>query len=86
MSACQNGHLEIVRELCTRGTNVNAARTDLGVTSLMLSSVSCHLEVTRLLLLQGADKSPAATDGLSFTAFSLATGPHKAALQAILKP
>ena len=81
--ASQNGHLEIARELCARGANVNASRTDNGATALISASYQGHLEVARLLLQKGADKSP--IDSFGYTAFSAATGPHKAALQALLK-
>jgi ankyrin repeat protein len=85
MWASQIGHLEISRELCLRGANVNAAKTDNGVTALHLASYHGHLEVVRLLLQKGADKS--ATDICGDTAFNnTASGPHKAALQALLKP
>ena len=65
---------------------MNAARTDNGGTALHNASFSGHLEIARLLLQNGADKSATTNDGYSHTAFSLATGPHKAALQALLKP
>jgi len=85
MCACQYGHLDIVRELCARGTKVNAARTDNGGTALHTASHYGHLDIVRLLLQKGADKTTTANDGIT-TPFSLATGPHKAALQALLKP
>ncbi len=84
MLASQEGRLEVARELCARGANVNAATTDNGATALHLASSKGHLEVTRLLLSKGADKS--ATTSYGNTAFSKASGPHKAALQALLKP
>jgi ankyrin repeat protein len=75
--------LEVVRELCVRGAHVNAARTDSGVTALILASFKGRLEVARLLLQKGADKFFTDTNGN--TAFSAATGPHKASLQALLQ-
>ena len=83
MSACQAGHLEIACELCARGANVNAARTENGTTSLILASYYGHLEIAHLLLQKGAYKSAMNIDG--DTAFSVASGPYKDALQALLK-
>ena len=40
--------LEVVRELCNKGANVNAATTDEGYTALMLVSQEGHLEVVRV--------------------------------------
>jgi ankyrin repeat protein len=84
MWACQNGHLEIARELLARGANVNAAMTDNGGTALHLASLKSHLEIARLLLQKGANKAAISMNG--FTAFCVASGPHKAALQALLRP
>jgi len=47
------GRLEIVRELCERGANVNAA-TNNGFTSLMIASREGHLEIVRELCDRGA--------------------------------
>ena len=55
MWACEDGNLEVVRELLGRGANVNAARTDDGMTSLMLASQDGHLEIARELLGWGAN-------------------------------
>ena len=63
---------------------MNAARTDSGTTALIAASLNGHLEVARLLLQKGANRSAITFDGR--TALSLATGPHKSALQALLKP
>ena len=73
MAASFDGHLEIVRELCVRGANVNAARTDNGFTSLMRASQRGHLEVVRLLLERGANKKLKCTSGS--TALDYATTP-----------
>ncbi len=86
MWACQKGHLEIARELCARGVNVNAVRTDNGIAALHIASYAGHLELTRLLLQKGADKFATSSGASVVTAFSVATGPHKAALEALLKP
>jgi ankyrin repeat protein len=56
------GHLEIVRELCVRGANVNAARTTDGYTSLMWASFKGHLEIVRELCVRGANVNAARTD------------------------
>ena len=83
MCASQEGHLKVVRELCANGANVNATQI-FGAKVLHIASCHGQLEVVRFILQNGADKSAATTDGR--TAFSVATGPHKAALQALLKP
>ena len=85
MFAIQGGHLELVHELCDRGANVNATRIDNGGTALHLASALGHLEIARLLIRKGANKSATCSDGAT-TAFSEASGPHKVALQALLKP
>jgi ankyrin repeat protein len=54
--------LEIVRELLGRGANVNAARTDVGMTSLMWACGNGHLEIVRELLGRGANVNAAQTD------------------------
>jgi ankyrin repeat protein len=56
MHASENGHLEIVRELCRKGANVNAARADNGFTALMLASWNGHQEVVRELCERGGRK------------------------------
>ena len=65
---------------------MNTAQTDDGYTALMWASQEGHLETVRLLLQVGANKAATTTDGRDDTAFSVADGPHKAALQALLKP
>lgn len=83
ISASFNGRLEMVRELCNRGANVNAVMPDYHGTALIGASQGGHLGIVRLLLKRGADMS--ATDSNGSSAFSLASGPFKAALQALLK-
>ena len=53
MWASEKGHLEIVRELCVRGANLNAAMTDDGFTSLMWAIQTGHLEIVRELCVRG---------------------------------
>ena len=62
MVASQEGHLEIVRELCERGANVNSARTVDGFTVLMFASKEGHLEIVRELCERGANVNAARTD------------------------
>ena len=45
--ACQKSHLEVVRELCKRGANVNAATTDFDDTPLLKATQKGHLEIAR---------------------------------------
>ena len=59
MRASGRGHLEIVRELCERGANVNAATTKKGYTALMRASGRGHLEVVRELCERGANVNAA---------------------------
>ncbi len=83
MSACQRGHLEIVRELLGRGANVNAARTNDGWTSLMSTCMHGHLEVARLLLAHNANRALVSLDGR--TAYDH-TRAANAELRALVKP
>ena len=75
--------MEIVRELLGRGTNVNAAQTDDGSTSLMWACMGDHLETARLLLQHGASKTAVDTEGN--TAYRL-TSAANAALRQLVKP
>ena len=68
--------------LCARGASVNA-KDNIGNTALMHASIEGQLGIVRLLLQHGADKSAMANNK---NAFSLAAGPLKVALQALLKP
>ena len=83
MFACMKGHLETARELLCKGADVEAVMKG-GVTALMGASLSGRLRVARMLLEQGANKSVTASNGA--TAFSVAKGPQKKELQALLKP
>ena len=62
MCASKYGHLEIVRELCERGANVNVARTDNGLISLIWASLESHLEIFHELCERGADVNASRTD------------------------
>jgi len=53
MWASHRGQLGIVRELCERGANVNAASND-GTTALMMASLKGHLEIVRELRERGS--------------------------------
>lgn len=77
----QKGNLKIVCELTKGNVNVNAAMTTDGTNALMWASQEGHLEVVRLLLMRGADKR---FEGGGRSAYSVASGPNKAALQALL--
>ena len=68
----------------TGWSSASITRPDDGVTALALASFNGRLDIVRLLLTKGADKS--ATDIRGRTAYIMANGPHKAALQALLKP
>lgn len=83
MGAVANNHLEIARELCARGADVNAVTMDDGLTVLMVACIKGHLNSVRLLLQQGANKAAKTRRGA--TAFTFASGPHKAALKALLE-
>ena len=74
MIASSIGHLEIVRELCEHGANVNAARTDDGFffTALMWASQNGHLEIVRELCERGVNVNAAKTDN-GFTALMWAS-------------
>jgi ankyrin repeat protein len=85
MFASQKGHLVIVRELCDRGANVNAARTTDGYTALMWASQEGHLAVVRCLLDHGASKTAVNLAGENAYDW-VQNGPHKAALQNLLRP
>jgi hypothetical protein len=63
MAACQDGHLEIVRELLGHGANVNAAYTGTGLTSLMSACYEGYLEIVKLLCQSGADPNIVDKDG-----------------------
>ena len=54
-----SGHLAIVRELCIRGANVNAARPDIGLISLILASQNGYLEIVRELCFRGCESTAA---------------------------
>lgn len=84
MWATKNGHLEVVHELCKRGTNVNAAITTDGSTALMWASQEGHLAVVQCLLDHGANKAALSLTGES--AYGVASGSVTAALHGILKP
>ena len=60
--AISEGYLGIVRILLDRGADVNAARTNNGMTSLMWASLKGHLEIARLLLDRGANVNAARRD------------------------
>ena len=83
MSACVEGHLEVVRELLVRGAHVNAAQTSDGWTSLMSACKAGHLEVARLLLAHHANR--ASVSFLGRTAYD-DTPPAHAELRALVKP
>ena len=51
----QEGHRGIVPLLLSAGANVNAARTDIGTTALMLASQNGHRGIVPLLLSAGAN-------------------------------
>ena len=69
------------------GANVNAARTDNGGTALHSAIFQGHLEVVRLLIQKNANKSATTFDGITpLGMVRYAVGPHKAAIQALLKP
>lgn len=71
MFASEYGHLEVVRELCDRGADVNAAKTTDGYTSLMWASLWGHLEVVRELCDRGANIN--ATTDIGMTALMWAS-------------
>jgi len=52
--ATQGGHLEVVRELCRKGADVNVARKNDGMTPLMVASRYGYLEIVRELHEKGA--------------------------------
>ena len=81
MLACSHGHLDVVRELYRKGANVNAT-TMQNCTPLVYASRKGHFDIARFLVLQGANKNVPTIRG--DTAFSVACGPHKAALQTLL--
>jgi len=83
MWACQEGHQEVVRELCERGANVNAACNTDGYTALMEASRKGHLSVVQALLNHGASKSAVSHTGSN--AHDVAAGDDIAALRALLK-
>jgi ankyrin repeat protein len=85
MFASEKGHLEIVRELCERGANVNAAQTDeFGWSVLMCASAEGHLSVVQYLLDHGANKTAVNSSGIN--AHDLASDTNKALLQDLLRP
>ena len=54
-AACFEGHLDVVKLLVDRGTNLNAAAHSNGMTPLMLASTKGHLAILQLLVKKGAD-------------------------------
>ena len=62
LNASKNGNLKIVKELCAKGVNVNAAETKDGYTALMWASQEGHLEIVRELCERGANVNAATTD------------------------
>jgi ankyrin repeat protein len=82
--ACQEDHVEVIQELLKRGAKVNVTLSSDGFTPLMMASRNGSLDAVRLLLLGGANKTTLLPSG--HNAYSIACGPHKAVLRALLKP
>ena len=81
MGASEKGHLDVVRELCNRGANVNAASTDDGFTALMFASMGSHVDVAKCLLESSASK---ATLTCGFSAFDFVSGSNSDILRVLL--
>ena len=90
MLASEFGHVDVARELLTRGAAVNAANTSSRRTSLMLASMNGHLECARLLLAppHRADAALLSRAGQSALSYATAAGHFAvaAALRASLGP
>jgi ankyrin repeat protein len=59
----KQGNLEAVRKLIDDGADVNATKTDYGMTSLIWASQNGHLEIAHLLITHGANVDAATTGG-----------------------
>ena len=53
--ASQNGHLEIVKYLISKGANMDYLCSDIHYTALMWASMEGHLEIVKVLVEAGAD-------------------------------
>ena len=53
MSASKRGNTKITRLLLNRNADPNQARTDTGLSPLMLAAINGHLEVAQLLVVHG---------------------------------
>jgi ankyrin repeat protein len=62
LSACADGHIEIVRLLVQDGAD-KGQKMAAGFTPLNVACQNGHMEIAQLLLEAGADKNQAATDG-----------------------
>ena len=51
--ASQNGHIEVVRELITKGAQIDM-QTNTGASALCIASLNGHIEVVRELIAKGA--------------------------------
>ncbi|VDI57634.1 Hypothetical predicted protein [Mytilus galloprovincialis] len=73
MSACRNGHIEIVRILLDTGTDYDQCNSD-GWSPVMLSCIEGHTEILRVLLDIGADYNKCNNKGQSSVIIASASG------------
>jgi ankyrin repeat protein len=73
MGTSEEGHLEVVRVLCEKSADVNAACASDGQTALMLASENGHLMVVRELCEMGANLSATTSCPFGWTALMQAS-------------
>lgn len=90
ITACENGHREIVDLLLQLGADVNKKSTisddgDAGETPLMISSEDGNLDLVELLLKHGADVAATTRRGRSALSFALSRTPiHREVIRLLL--
>ncbi|XP_041379639.1 kinase D-interacting substrate of 220 kDa-like [Gigantopelta aegis] len=77
MSACVNGHYQVVKLLLKENVNPNHQRQQDGVTALILASEKGHHQVVELLLKENADSNLQKEDGWTALMSASQNGHHQ---------